>query len=207
MTRGPLPGREPSQARRKLRNGKPFRRQGRSQPGRGQAEGQGRANRCSSPAPPSAFLMLSCAATRLAPARSAPASRFRAPGLAPRSCASTPTKARSAICGSPLATTPARPQGCCASGVNSPAGSPASTPAGSPPRRVCSTSLCRTQTASHPTSRIAQGRAIRSLPPPRPPPSPSPSSRTPQQPKPKSSPFGCSIWSSPSACAGRGPCR
>ena len=40
MTRRPLPGRERSQARRKLRNGKPFRRQGRSQPGRGQRKGR-----------------------------------------------------------------------------------------------------------------------------------------------------------------------
>ena len=52
MTRGPLPGREPSQARQKLRNGKPFRRQGRSRPGRGRVTGRGRAIPCSPPAAP-----------------------------------------------------------------------------------------------------------------------------------------------------------
>ena len=97
--------REPSGPRRKPRNGKPFRRRRRSRPGRGRAEGQGRAIRCSPPAPASLCSTPSCAATRLPPGRCAPASRFRAPRPPPRSCASTPTKARCATCASPSATT------------------------------------------------------------------------------------------------------
>ena len=96
MTRGPLPGREPSQARRKLRNGKPFRRRGRSRPGRGRAEGQGRAIPCSSPAPGSLCSTRPCAPTRPPPARCAPAWRFRAPPPPPRSCALNADEARAA---------------------------------------------------------------------------------------------------------------
>ena len=55
--------------------------------------------------------------------------------------------------------------------------------------------------------KACQGRAIRSLRPQRPLPWRSPPSRTPQRPKPKSSRSGCSTSSSPSGCAGRGPCR
>ena len=51
-----------------------------------------------------ALLARSCTATRLAPGRCAPAWRFRAPPPPPRSCASTPTKARSATCASRLGT-------------------------------------------------------------------------------------------------------
>ena len=86
------------------RNGKPFRRPRRSRPGRGRAEGQGRAIRCSSPAPGSPCSTPSCAPIRPPPGRCAPASRFRAPRPPPRSSASTPTKARCATCASPSAT-------------------------------------------------------------------------------------------------------
>ena len=79
----------------------------RSRPGRGRAEGQGRAIRCSSPAPASRCSTPSCAATRPPPGRCAPAWRFRAPRPPPRSCASTPTKARCATCASPSATSSA----------------------------------------------------------------------------------------------------
>ena len=44
-------GREPSPARRKPRKRQPFRRRRRSRPGRGRAEGQGRASRCLPPGP------------------------------------------------------------------------------------------------------------------------------------------------------------
>ena len=71
--------REPSRAKRKPRNSKPFRRRRRSRPGRGQAEGQGRAIRCLPPAPGSLCSTPFCAPTRPPPARCAPASRCRAP--------------------------------------------------------------------------------------------------------------------------------
>ena len=48
--------RERSRARRKPRNGRPFRHRRRSRPGRGRAEGQGRAIPCSPPAPACALL-------------------------------------------------------------------------------------------------------------------------------------------------------
>ena len=85
-------------------NGKPFRRRRRSRPGRGRAEGQGRAIRCLPPAPGSRCWTPICAAIRPPPGRCAPAWRFRAPPPPPKSCASTPTKPRCATCASPSAT-------------------------------------------------------------------------------------------------------
>ena len=93
-------------------NGKRFRRRRRSRPGRGRAEGQGRAIPCSSPAPASPCSTPICAAIRLPPARCAPAWRFRAPPPPPRSCASTPTKARCATSASPSATRSAPRRSC-----------------------------------------------------------------------------------------------
>ncbi len=93
-------------ARRKPRNGKPFRRRRRSRLGRGRAEGQGRAIPCLPPAPGSLCSTPSCAPTRPPQARCAPAWRCRAPRLPPRSCASTPTQPRCATCASPSATIP-----------------------------------------------------------------------------------------------------
>ena len=66
-------------ARRKPRNGTPFRRRRRSRPGRGRAEGQGRAIRCLPPAPGSLCSTPFCAPTRPPPGRCAPAWRCRAP--------------------------------------------------------------------------------------------------------------------------------
>ena len=127
---------------------KPFRRRRRFRPGRGRAEGQGRAIRCSSLAQASPCSTRICAATRPPPERCARALRFRAPRPPPRSSASTPTKARCAICASPSAT-PAQPRGSFSSGATSPPGRPASTSPGSPPRRPRST-WPWTRTASQP---------------------------------------------------------
>ena len=136
MTRGPLPGREPSQARRKLRNGKPLRRRGPSRPGRGRAEGQGRAIPCSPPAPGSLCSTRPCAPIRPPSARCAAAWRFRAPPPQPRSCGSTQTLRLCAICASPWATRSGPPRPWRRYGAIPPAGRRASTQAGSAtPRR------------------------------------------------------------------------
>ena len=84
----------------------------RSRPGRGPAEGQGRAIRCSPPAPPLPSSTLFSAAIRPPPGRCAPAWRFRAPPRPPRSSGSTPTTGRCAICASPSATPSALWRGC-----------------------------------------------------------------------------------------------
>ena len=85
--------REPKQVQRKPRNSKPFRRRRRSRPGRGPAEGQGRAIPCLPPAPGSRFWTPICAPIRPPPALCAHASHCRAPRPPPKSCASTPTTA------------------------------------------------------------------------------------------------------------------
>ena len=135
----PASAREPRRASRKPRNGKPFRRRRRSRPGRGRAEGQGRAIPCSPPAPASRCSTPSCAAIRPPPGRCAPASRCRAPRPPPKSCASTPTKPRCATSASPSATRSGPRRTSCRCGATSPAGRPASTPAGSSTQRRGST--------------------------------------------------------------------
>ena len=66
---------------RKPRKTKPFHHRRRSPPGRGQAEGQGRASRCLPPAPGSLCSTLFCAPIRPPPGRCALAWRCRAPRL------------------------------------------------------------------------------------------------------------------------------
>ena len=142
--------REPSRTRRKPRKSKPFRRRRRSRPGRGRAEGQGRAIPCSPPAPASRCSTPSCAATRPPPGRCAPAWRFRAPPPPPRSCASTPTKARCATCASPSATR-SGPRRSCSSLWRDLAGRPPSLDPGRLADAAARLDLaCRTRTASHP---------------------------------------------------------
>ena len=177
-------------------------------PGLGAGERKGRGGRSAvrRRRRPRAARRLSCAATRPPPGRCAPASRCRAPRPPPRSCASTPTKARCATCASPSAT-PLGPAANLLSLWRDLAGRPPSLDPGRISRRggARSTWLCRPERPRSQPEGLAQGRAIRSRRPPRPPPCRSPPSRTPQPPKPKSSRSGCSTWSSPSGCAGRGP--
>ena len=129
-------------------------------------------------------------------------------GLAPRSCASTPTKARCATCASPSATSSGPPANLLSLWRDLAGRPPSLDPR--PDRRRGGAARPGSAGPERPRiqpEELAQGRAIRSPPPPRPPPWRSPPSRTPQPPKPKSSRSGCSTWSSPSGCAGRGPCR
>ena len=127
MTRGPLPGREPSQARRKLRNGKPLRR--RRRPGLGAGERKGRGGR--SPV---------CRRRRARFARRVPARRSarrrgaaRPPGASERRrlsqdpARSTPTQPRCATCASPWATRSGPRRTFCRYGAIAPAGRRAST--------------------------------------------------------------------------------
>jgi hypothetical protein len=151
LPRRPRSVREPRQAKRKPRDGTPLRRRRRSPPGRGPAEGQGRAVICLLPAPGSRFSTPACAPIRPPPGRCAPAWRCRAPRLAPKSCASTPTQPRCATCASPLATRSGPRRTFYRYGAISSAGRPASTPAGSATRRRGWTWLCRTRTAWQPT--------------------------------------------------------
>ena len=119
------------------RNSKPFRLwRRRSRPGRGRAEGQGRAIRCSSPAPASPCSTRICAATRPPPGRCAPAPRAaERRRLRQDPAPQRATKARCATCASPSATTPVPQRNCSGCGATSPAGRPASTQAGSSTRR------------------------------------------------------------------------
>ena len=204
MTRGPLPGREPSQARRKLRNGKPLRRRGPSRPGRGRAEGQGRAIPCSPPAPGSLCSTRPCAPIRPPSARCAAAWRFRAPPPPPRSCALNADAAalrdlRFAV-GDPLGP---------AANLLAMARF-AGRPPGFDPGRIGDAAarleLAVDRTACGEPEGLRRGGRSgfggRKSRLPR-----SPPSQTPQPPKPKSLRYGCSTSPSPSGCAGRGPCR
>ena len=181
---------------------------GRSRPGRGRAEGQGRVIPCSPPAPASRCSTRSCATIRPPPARCAPASRFRAPRPPPRSCALNADEAalrdlRFAV-GDPLG-----PAANLLSLWRDLAGRPPSLD----PGRISDAAARLDLALLDPISFSVEpeglrrggrsglgGRESRRR-------WPSPPSRTPQRPNPKSWRSGHSTWSSPSGCAGRGPCR
>ena len=91
-------------AQRKPRSTKPFHHRRRSRPGRGRAEGQGRASPCLPPAPGSPSRRLSARRSARRRGACAHGSRCRAPRPPPKSCASTPTQPRCVTSASPSAT-------------------------------------------------------------------------------------------------------
>ena len=194
--------------RRKPRNSKPFRRRRRFRPGRGQAEGQGRAIRCSSPAP--SLALLDAYLRRDPPAAGALRAR-----LALQSAAAS-AKILRLNTDEARAARPAlrrrRPPGPAGAkllscGASSPAGRPASTPAGLPPRRRALDLAVDPNGARGQPDEAAQGRGSGLRRRQERPPWPLPPSRTPRPPTPRSSPFGRSTSSSRFGCAGRDPCR
>ena len=136
--------------RRKPRNGKPFRRRRRSRPGRGRAEGQGRAIPCLPPAP--ALRLLDAHLRRDPPAAGALRARLALQSAAASAKILRLNADEGALRDLRFAVgdaARARGEAPVSSGAISPAGRPASTPAGSPPRRRGST-WPWTRTASHP---------------------------------------------------------